>query len=243
MRTLWNALSFMAVVHLLALLIFAGWLWKSGRLDEGRLHAARDLFTTTVAEDEAAAIAVELAAADAAAEAAALDRAQNPRLPSAVHATLRTQLRSVEHEVARRLDAERQRLSDDLERRSADLDRREAELARREAALDLTEIAEQARDAEAQFEKVVTQYELASPKVAKGWALNLVAEGKTETLVGYLDAMDPRAAKKILNEFKTEAESTLAAQLLEQVAGLADAPSTAAETDDGAPESGDGATP
>ena len=37
MKTLWNIVSFMAVVHLLALLMFVGWLWRTERLDRGRV--------------------------------------------------------------------------------------------------------------------------------------------------------------------------------------------------------------
>lgn len=220
MRTLWNGLSFLAVVNLLALLILAGWLWQSGRLDVDRARAVRDVLAPTIAEEEAAAVKQEMAVLEAAGEAAAADRAQNPPLPGAVHAALRTQLRGVEHEVSRRLDEERRRLAAELDAREAALSLREDAVAARERALDTTQGEQIAIDAQAQFQKVVEQYELAAPKVAKEWVLTLVANGETDTIVRYLDAMDARAARKILNEFKREDEARLAADLLERVAVL-----------------------
>ena len=50
MKSIWNAFSFLAVVHLLALLIFAGWLWKTDRLEGARLEAVRDLFAMSIQE-------------------------------------------------------------------------------------------------------------------------------------------------------------------------------------------------
>ena len=43
MKTLWNIVSFLAVVHLLALVMFVGWLWKSGRLDGARIDELREM--------------------------------------------------------------------------------------------------------------------------------------------------------------------------------------------------------
>ena len=43
MKTAWNIVSFLAVVHLLALLMFAGWLWQTDRLDGGRITAIQFL--------------------------------------------------------------------------------------------------------------------------------------------------------------------------------------------------------
>ncbi len=50
MRSAWNTVSFLAVVHLLALGMFAGWLGYTQRLDRERLNAVRDLFALTTVE-------------------------------------------------------------------------------------------------------------------------------------------------------------------------------------------------
>ena len=121
MRTLWNAVSFLAVVNLLALLILAGWLWRSDRVDGGRLRQIRAMLAETVGDEQARLAAAEAESAAAASEASAAERAQNPPLPGAVHAGLRAHLRDVEHEAARRIDAESRRLRDELDGRAREL--------------------------------------------------------------------------------------------------------------------------
>ncbi len=52
MRSVWNVLSFVAVVNLIALLFGGAWMWWSGRMDESRLRTAHELFLLPVAEVE-----------------------------------------------------------------------------------------------------------------------------------------------------------------------------------------------
>lgn len=58
------------------------------------------------------------------------------------------------------------------------------------------------------------------PKLAKQMIQQLVHDQKIEQAVAYLDAMDGRAAKKILSEFKTAEEIDLATELLERLRTL-----------------------
>ena len=55
MKTIWSVISFLAIVHLLAIAMFAVWLWKSDRLSPERIEAARTLFGPTVTQAAAAA--------------------------------------------------------------------------------------------------------------------------------------------------------------------------------------------
>ena len=55
MKSLWSTVSFLSVVHLLALLMFIGWLAQSDRLSMDRLHQLRDMFEPTVTDAESAA--------------------------------------------------------------------------------------------------------------------------------------------------------------------------------------------
>ena len=76
-------MSFLAVVHLLALLMFAGWLWHTDRLDGQRLGQLRSLFAPTIAEAQTAA---EQASLDAEARRQQQEeqvRRQDPPLPAA----------------------------------------------------------------------------------------------------------------------------------------------------------------
>ena len=55
MKTIWSIVSFLAVVHLLALATFAVWLWHSDRLDGARVQQVRELFSMTIPEGQVAA--------------------------------------------------------------------------------------------------------------------------------------------------------------------------------------------
>ena len=68
-----------------------------------------------------------------------------------------------------------------------------------------------------QFAKVVRQLESVPPKQAKQIMLNLIGTGRADQAVAYLDAMSARPAAKLLREFKTDRETELATELLEQL--------------------------
>ena len=53
MKAAWYAVSFLAVVNLLALALCAAWLWRTDRLDASRVHQVRELFARTIAEEQA----------------------------------------------------------------------------------------------------------------------------------------------------------------------------------------------
>ena len=61
MRTIWNVLSFMAVVNMLALAGLGIWLWQSGRLSAERARSVKELFVLNLTDAEAAAAAAEAA--------------------------------------------------------------------------------------------------------------------------------------------------------------------------------------
>jgi flagellar motility protein MotE (MotC chaperone) len=217
MKNLWNAVSFVAVVNLLALLMFVGWLWQSGRLSADRVQHMRDVLAMTVEQEQAAeADAAEVARREAEAADEA-DRRENPPLPSAVQ---------VNHD--RRLDdrgaQSLRRVRDENRQLMAQLEQQRAQLAQREAAFDARQqawmddiAAERQRKLDEQFQQTVGLYESAKPKLAKQWMLELVDGGDLEQVVAYLDAMNPRAASKILNEFKGDEDAALATELLERL--------------------------
>lgn len=71
MKKLWSVLSFMAIVNLLAILGFVGWLSSTQRLNMDRVRAVRGVLAPTLAED-AARLAEEEAKGEEATKAAAL---------------------------------------------------------------------------------------------------------------------------------------------------------------------------
>jgi hypothetical protein len=217
MRKLWNIVSFMAVVNLLALALFGGWLWQSGRIDRGRVWEIRSLLASTLAEEAAAATEAEAEAARIAAEEADRDNAARPPLPSA---DVVRQVHRIEDRAdlaMRRLQDERDQLLARHRQRAAELDAREAQLDADREALQSMGGGDLVARADAQFRKAVVFYETAKPKLAKERLLNLYRDGEVQRVVSYLDAMNARAAKKILDEFKSEEDNRLATELLEQL--------------------------
>lgn len=217
MKRLWNIISFIAVVNLLSLLLFGAWLWQSGRLDVERIDRVRELLAMTIADEQAA--AEERAAQAEREQAEAAERAwrANPPLPSAAHVQQVSRAEDQADQAMRRVRDETARLQEQLDGRAAELDQREqAFRSARETWLGSID-AEKSRRSDEQFLQTVRQYETAPAKIARQWMIQLIDEGGRDQVVAYLDAMNPRAASKILREFKTEEEAALATELLEEL--------------------------
>jgi len=217
MKTLWNAVSFMAVVHLLAMAMFAGWLWRSQRFSADRAQQVKDIFALTIPQQEASE-----ADAAAAAEAEALEAAQHARQidpPLSTDETLAyiSRLRAEEQQSKRRLALDVQALEEELSRRARTLDLRESRLDDRDKAWQEANAAELARKTDEQFQKTVKLYSSVPPKQAKQYLIKLVEDGKIGQAVAYIDAMNGRAASKIIRELKIAEEVALATELLEQL--------------------------
>jgi hypothetical protein len=220
MRKLWNTVSFIAVVNLVAIVMFGGWLWRSDRLDVDRIRAVRDMIATTISADAAAAAEVE--AADEQKEQAASEAAlvADPALPSGAQirqASLREErsaqaLRRVQDSAGQRLD--------ELQRRADRLDAREEALLARQAAWEEALALQADEDVESQFQKTVALYEALAGPQAKRMLVELVAVGQVDQAVAYLDAMNRRAAAKTLKSLKTGEENKLATDLLERLRTL-----------------------
>ncbi len=215
MRSAWNIVSFLAVVHLLALAMFVGWLGYTQRLDRERLLAVRDLFAPTAMEARNA-----LEEAAGAAERQRLDeRARTPRPTGDSARGVRFVAESQERagQMQERLAVEAALLRQQLAGREQDLARREAEFEDRRRAWERSRRAELERRTSEQFAKTVKQLESVPPKQAKRIIVELINAGKMDQAVMYLDAMAPRATTKVIRELKTDQETQLATELLEKL--------------------------
>lgn len=217
MKTLWNVISFLAVVHLLALAIFIAWLWNSKRLSLERVHDVREMFTVTVADAKAA-------TAKAAAEAQAehdkkiqQEKDAHPPLDSAMQIQSVSLIQQQEEQSRRRLEDEKKTLAQQLAAATGQLDQKRADLDRQRVAWENLVRDDRQRKQDGQFLQTVKQYEQVSPKQGKKMIVELVNQKQIDQAVAYLDAMNARAASKILKEFKTDPEITLATELLEKL--------------------------
>jgi len=217
MKRLWNAVSFVAVVNLLAMTMFGLWLWQSGRMDVERLRRLKEMLGQTIeAEQEVAAEQQAQTEADRQ-EAAEQARVADPPLPSVAQVRHLNLIDAQSRQAMQRLRDETDQHLARLAMERRQIEREQASLeAEKEAWQEATRAQRQQRTDE-QFQKTVKLYESAKPKLAKQWMLNLVDDGEERQVVAYLNAMNSRAAKKILDEFKSEQDGQLATELLERL--------------------------
>jgi len=220
MKTLWNIVSFLAVVHLLALAMFLAWLWKSERLDGRRIHQLREMLAMTISEADAVAAGEAQDAALLQQQRATAVLRQNPGLPSAERVRNINSARQTQQRSSRRIDDVKAQLSRQLAQDGAQIMEQRLALETDRLAIDGGIADEQQLMRGTQFTKAVKLLESLQPKQAKQQIIELVMTGKKDQAVAYLDAMNQRAAGKILGEFKTVPENALATELLELIRTL-----------------------
>ena len=219
MRTLWNVVSFLAVVHLLALAMFGGWLWRTHRLDAGRLREVRSILATTVEQQQDR----ERLAGE---EATRLDQQQqddarrrNPPLPSVEKVNAQHRFQEAQQRAVRQVDDTRQQLTAQLELVQQQVREERSVLAAERQKLTVNAAASQQHQEE-QMAKAVGLLESLPSRQARQKIVELVGSGRMDQAVAYLNAMNQRLAGKVLAEFKTDQENKLATELLERIRKL-----------------------
>lgn len=215
MKTFWNLISFLAVIHMLALAMFVGWLAMTQRLSAERMESLRELFAPTVAEEQQQRAEVEEQAEaerEAQLEQARLER---PPLTSEVQIELSDAIDDKTEQSVRRMQDTKRRLDALLAERERQLDQREARLDERQAQWEESIEAQRRRREDEQFAKAVKTLERLPAGQAKNMLIELTGEGKMEQAVAYIDAMSTYGASKVIRELKAENEIGLAADLLE----------------------------
>ena len=229
MKSLWSVVSFLAVVHLLALLLFLGWMYSTDRLNFERVRSVRDVFTLTIAEELMQKEEQDRETAEVQERDSSMFQMSSSRQIELLtdvqrQEFLATQRMKDESEMhARQFSLLNQKIA--LEREAFEEERRRWEEATG---------ADRERKSNEQFTQTVSQYESLPPKQSKRILIELINIGEREQAVAYLDAMKPRAASKIFKEFKSPEEIVLAAELLEElrVFGLGTVESQESSNDD-----------
>jgi len=215
LRSLWTILTTVALVNLLALGGFAGWLVASHRLDRDRLERIRAMLAETI-EEEQARLAEEEQQQQAALKAA---QEEEERRKSPVAAVGRLQLAAEVSELVQE-DLERARKEQEALKRAlaierAALERDRAQFLAERNAFETMRKQIEAAERDEQFKKTIRLYESIKPAQAKDMLLALLSQGQTVQVVAYLNAMSSRAAAKIIKQFKDD--PALAADLLERL--------------------------
>lgn len=225
MRTIWTALTVLALANLMALAGFIGWLRLSDRVDMPRVREVRKLFAETLTEQharEAAAKAAEEAAAVAAAEKA---RNETEPVPAADLLKIRLEAGEADRERLARWRREVEDLKATLQRDLDRLDAARKALADEQASFDARKQEIARLEGDGMFKKALATYEGLKPAVAAEMMLNLlrpdaatgvVNQAGADQTVAYLNAMEDRTRTKIITEFQKK-DSALAAELLERL--------------------------
>ena len=217
MKTMFRLLTVLAFANLLALAGFGGWLYATGRVDEARLERIREMFSTTVVEEQLT--LGEIAAKDA----------EKVRLDGEARSLLEVPLSRTEQIVTserfeeraalamRGLEDSHHRLQQDLIEREQGVTQREEALVERTKEWEASIATEKDRTTDEQFRKAVRLLESVPPKQGREWILELVKRDRESTAVAYLDAMNRAKCSALLKAFKGEAEAKVATDLLERV--------------------------
>ena len=217
MKTIWNILSFLAIVHLLALGMFVVWLWHSDRLDGERVQQVREMFSMTIPDAQVAARQAKVQAKADLEQQRDQASAEDPPFSSAALIAIGSQVtRHTDQEIRRLEDATKRQLAQMADARRA-FEEREAEAKANVQAWEATAAADKKRQEDAQFAKAVEMLESQQPKQSKAMIVELVGAGKMDQAVAYINAMDERKGQKLLGAFKSPVEQKLVTELLEQI--------------------------
>jgi hypothetical protein len=217
MKLAWNIIAFVAIMNLLVVIFFGGWLTATGRVNQDRIQSVRTLFAVpTNIESKAAAkqrLADDIDALQFE-EDASLSRQPmgSDAQIAAVEDLVRREkllLRRIERE-----NAEDRRALEMLERQ---LSEREQELTKRIAAFDASRKKVLEESGQESFVAVVKLMETLPSRQAKDQILLLVANGEKVQAVRCLRAMRAGPRTQIIASMKTEAEQKVASDLLESL--------------------------
>lgn len=218
MRTIWNALSLMAVANMVAILAIVGWLVAGGRVDRERVQRVRSVFVETVAQEHAR---VEQAEKDRlAAEALAAEEAkarEGSPIPVVDAMDMRVQRNADEEQRLERLRKEVRMLQDAIARDQRKIDADIAALEKRELAFGALQDEIRRTEGDKQFKKSVAALEGLEAADACSTLGELMKGGDVEQVVAYLNAMQDRKRTAILTEFISAGQPEVAADLLERL--------------------------
>ncbi|HYD01224.1 MAG TPA: hypothetical protein VEB22_08365 [Phycisphaerales bacterium] len=231
MKRAWNVLAFLAIVNLLAVGGFVGWLAASDRLSADRLRSVRELLKPTVAE-QSAAEARHTAEAEAKAKEAA-EAVKRGGVPVSSGQKIEEQRQAqdlLDQQVVRMREESRQ-LQELIQSKREELERQTAALEAARIEFDKQQAEWKQLSQDEQFLQAVGALEAQKPADAAkvlSAILNVAplpqnaeqpsqqARKQREIVIRYLASMADRSRAKILAEF-IKTDDKLAAELLEDL--------------------------
>lgn len=220
MKTLWRLLSFFAIVNLLALVAFVGWLIRTDRLDRERVYGIRDMLAPTITEVQQAEDHEQTVREAEMTEEQTQWRDENPFPPSVRQVRHLERMEDRATELTRRAEADMEQLREQLRRDQEALAAERAAFEAKRDAFNAVQGDALTKAEQAQFDRVVGLLESIRPAQARDLLKQWVAEDDLDQAVRYLNAMKQRIAAKVLKEFKNPQEQVMAKELLERLQTL-----------------------
>lgn len=194
MKTLWLALSVLAIANLLAFLGFVGWLKMSDRLDGDRLKAVRTILSKTIAEEKSEADEVARKEAAAKAEAEEAERKGRPPMTAQEQLIARIEASEIDEQKIKAMVSS-------IETLRAPLQAERDSLARERVALERDKI---------EFQAIVDA------------ANSKTKDEQFKKTVAVMDSLKPVDARQVLNEIMRGADAIIAAKNAADRAASAD---------------------
>jgi hypothetical protein len=216
MKSIWIIISTLAIINLLGIVGFVGWLVNSGRLDQDRIDRIREVLTEPIAMEKAR-LAEQAAKDEAKAkeDAEAKRRSGTPESAAEAIRRHRDELEAKEALVAR-LRQEVAQLQAQLATQRSKIDADRVALDERAKALADREMELNSSLQSEQFKTALSALEAQKPPAAKQILQTLIDDQRKDQAVSYLAAMGERARTRIIAEF-IKSDEKLAADLLERL--------------------------
>lgn len=245
MKSIWNAISIVAVANMLALLGLVGWLVSGDRLNADRAREIREKLSTTVAHDKAEQDAKKKEEEAKLAAEEAERKASRPPLSAQERLDARLEATELDRQRAMRLRREIEDLQAQLDRERSEIENARTDLAAREKAFNaMVKLQRDSVESE-QFQRALGVLSALKPAEATAVLMQIMRSGAggapaaqvaasnapaslaadmaatsqgpgIDTVVAYLNAMDDRPRGRIMTEL-AKSDPALAADLLERV--------------------------
>jgi len=220
MKALWNVISIFLVIHLIAAIVFVGWLRSSDRLDRDRLDSVVGMFRVTVSDEQTR--LEEAAAAEEKERQVMHDLARLEEVAqglTSVDDRLRTSHEDEEVGL-QKLEWTKRAIEDllqNLEKTKAELARQKKQNQADREAFEKAVAEKTTMLADESFQQAVKLYENIDPELAKKSFLELIKQDKEDHVVDYLAAMQLRKAAEVLGQFEGPKDIAVATRLIQRL--------------------------
>ena len=220
LKTLGNTLLALLMIHLLAAVGGAVWLYGTDRLDSHRAKAIWAMLKTTITEAKAQEVRAkqleEQTHQQAENQARILALGKGPVIAQD-HLAQQERDTEVFQQQMDRMERDKQDLMRQIQVAKDMLSKQKLEFDAERKAFEKALAEEKAQRNSRDFQQAVQMYEQIKPKQVKDMFQDLMRRNQTDQVVEYLAAMQLRKAAAVLKEFKTPEDVAQATDLVQRL--------------------------